>query len=545
MKFVQGRKLINFEYKKEHLDFHSFEVRYQYRHTSSDLFESWVDKRMTGFRLSWVLENTNPQLEIATSEIGRRIQTPGLEGDSFDEQFYTQDQAYMASLLISDQLVESVGNGTLVVQLEINTRDEEGWEEYVEYAEIPKWGLAKYKLYTQKLGWDDADTYCKGVGGHLASIHSDEEHRKVAGIGNGNYIWIGGSTTEKKGVWGWSDGSPWSYTNWQSGEAYTGIEDKCVWISPHTNQWDALGCRGFFSHPFVCQSRNPHIRRGKISFNQEYTKDQLTFSSIEVKYKYHFTRQDLLDSWQDRKMTGFRLNWFLKDSNGSRLTEIMPDLTDQWKHPEVDIPKYQNTILESMVQLARKTRLSNRSGDDIIKEVNHKKKEMTGLLSYTSICSGGQVKKEHQSRILGNMNLGLNIHGPEIITEEDIRTGFMLYSALISCSESVALYHFLHGLLSNQSPRTIIQATVNTIESDNLRERASKTRINQMYLLLDDIFNLQYGKILLATSSPSQLDAMIAKDWPYFSHYSQEINECLGGGSCQGITDIMQQTRGK
>ena len=64
-----------------------------------------------------------------------------------------------------------------------------------------------------------------------------------------------------------------------------------------------------------------------------------------------------------------------------------------------------------------------------------------------------------------------------------------------------------------------------------------------MYLLLDNIFNLQYGKILLATSSPSQLDAMITKDWPYFTNYS--LDQCLSGGSCQGVTDLMKQIKGR
>ena len=473
----------------------------------------------------------------------------GLKGDSFDEEFYTRDQTYKTTLLISDNLVAKVGNGSILIQLEIDTQDEEGWEEYVEYAEIPKWGSAKYKLYDQELNWNDADTHCKGAGGHLASMHSDEEQENVAEIGDGNFIWIGGNNKEEKGVWRWSDGSPWGYTKWQSGEAYTGMDDKCVWISPATNEWDAMDCSDyFFKNPFVCQSRKVHQRRGKVSFTQEYTKDEITFSAIEVRYKYHFTSRDLLDSWQARKMTGFSLSWFLKDITGSRITEVTPDLTADWKHPEADIPKYQNSFLETMVQLASKARLSNMSTDDVIKEVIQKKKELItiGLLDYTSVCSGGQVKQEHQSKIFGNINLGLTTNKTEIITEkEDIQTGFMLYSALISCSESVALYQFLHSLLSTQSPRTIIQATVNTIESDNLTERVSQHRINQIYMLLQTIFNLEYGKILLATSSPSDLEAMLAKDWPYFSHYSQEIDQCLGGGSCQGVTDHTHQILGR
>ena len=37
----------------------------------------------------------------------------------------------------------------------------------------------------------------------------------------------------------------------------------------------------------------------------------------------------------------------------------------------------------------------------------------------------------------------------------------------------------------------------------------------------------------------------MAKDLPYFKRYSQEIDQCLGGANCQGITQMMQQTPGR
>ena len=64
--------------------------------------------------------------------------------------------------------------------------------------------------------------------------------------------------------------------------------------------------------------------------------------------------------------------------------------------------------------------------------------------------------------------------------------------------------------------------------------------MNQFYLALDQIFSFHLGEILLATASPSELQAMIAKDLPYFTHYSHEIDECLSGASCQGIMNLVQ-----
>ena len=43
--------------------------------------------------------------------------------------------------------------------------------------------------------------------------------------------------------------------------------------------------------------------------NLEYRKDQLTFSSFHMVYKYKAANHQLLDIWEDKRMTGFRLSW--------------------------------------------------------------------------------------------------------------------------------------------------------------------------------------------------------------------------------------------
>ena len=55
----------------------------------------------------------------------------------------------------------------------------------------------------------------------------------------------------------------------------------------------------------------------------------------------------------------------------------------------------------------------------------------------------------------------------------------MMFSAFVYCSESVALSQFLDSLLSTQSPMTIIQATVNTIESSVLLENINIQRMTR------------------------------------------------------------------
>ena len=236
-------------------------------------------------------------------------------------------------------------------------------------------------------------------------------------------------------------------------------------------------------------------------------------------------------------MTGFRLSWFLKDINGSRLNGTQK-ITEYWKQ-ETQSPGYLEQQLVSRVQLATQARIENVGLDEVFTRTI---KEKAKLTYYTRMCSGSQIAPKYY-KVISGLNIGLNKTGGDA-NNEDVLTGFMMFSTMIYCSESVALSQFLHSLLSTESPRTIIQATVNTIQSGDIEKSMNKKRMNRFYLALDKIFHLQLGKIFLATKSPSELQAMKTKDWPYFSNYSQEIDQCLKNASCQGVKDIIQ-TLGK
>ena len=125
-----------------------------------------------------------------------------------------------------------------------------------------------------------------------------------------------------------------------------------------------------------------------------------------------------------------------------------------------------------------------------------------GVLQYNYMCSGGQVKKGFYPKVFDLLDIQIKGYKPvKTITEEDIETGFMLFSAIIYCSEPVALSQFLHNLLSTQSPRTIIHAAVNTIQSEDIKEILTRNLMNNFYLDLDKIFQFHLGKIDMATAT--------------------------------------------
>ncbi len=111
----------------------------------------------------------------------------------------------------------------------------------------------KYVFAREEGGWHWHDERARAMGGNLASITSAEENEQVTRIANGNVVWIGGI---RKGSgngpganhWYWSDGRPWTYTNWHPGEPnnYGGVENR-VHLGWHTARtWNDVhdGWRG-------------------------------------------------------------------------------------------------------------------------------------------------------------------------------------------------------------------------------------------------------------------------------------------------------------
>ena len=81
----------------------------------------------------------------------------------------------------------------------------------------------RYVFAPEEMTWAEHNERAIAMGGHLACITSAEENEQVTKISGGKTVWIGGI---RKGGgngpgadhWYWSDGRPWSYTNWYPGE---------------------------------------------------------------------------------------------------------------------------------------------------------------------------------------------------------------------------------------------------------------------------------------------------------------------------------------
>ncbi len=73
-----------------------------------------------------------------------------------------------------------------------------------------------YELYLNRLSWHNAKLKCEELGGHLATITSEEEQEIVTTLADGKGAYLG--ATNENGTWEWITGEEFSYTNWVSGE---------------------------------------------------------------------------------------------------------------------------------------------------------------------------------------------------------------------------------------------------------------------------------------------------------------------------------------
>ncbi len=80
-----------------------------------------------------------------------------------------------------------------------------------------------YTMIPLMLDWDEASSAAEVLGGHLATITSQEENSWIStAIGVNNlkkyHVWIGASDVEEEGAWKWVFGEDFNFENWHSSQ---------------------------------------------------------------------------------------------------------------------------------------------------------------------------------------------------------------------------------------------------------------------------------------------------------------------------------------
>jgi len=97
------------------------------------------------------------------------------------------------------------------------------WEAYDDHC---------YYWSTNTKTWNEAEAFCQQENGHLASITSEAINQYVREGMNSRDLgntWIGGNDIDEEGAWKWTDGSPFDFTYWNSGEPNnSGGDEDCM-----------------------------------------------------------------------------------------------------------------------------------------------------------------------------------------------------------------------------------------------------------------------------------------------------------------------------
>ena len=307
-------------------------------------------------------------------------------------------------------------------------------------------------------------------------------------------------------------------------------------------EWSDAGMYSW-SEYFLCQGKTLNLKENGLT-TVELKKEQLIFFPLQVLFRVPGQIRMLNSSDEERIRTGLTINWFIKDKNGSLLTEKLPPRAEDWK-PEITTPKYEEPWLDQMVQLAKHLRLQNMTRDQIMDKVITTKLQNTVFLENEGMCSLDQVRPEHLNEVFSKLVLTAEnrnkLEGP--LLSEDVKTGFEIFHAIVYCpsTEVIKLFRFIDQLISSETSRTIIRSMVSLFQSGVLRDKTSFTLARKFYLVLATILQLEYGNVLLATSTKSQLQTVIDNDWPFLTNYTDLVKKCLKDFDCDIIRNIIKK----
>ena len=117
-------------------------------------------------------------------------------------------------------------------------------------------GEHQYKIFYDTLTWEEAKSACEAMGGHLATVTSEEEQQKLNSYNGGNHkLWIGGYKNAD-GQWCWVTGEPWEYETWGDGEPNNSSNvvagESCVAMWPE--KWNDLANGNIYEQSgYICE----------------------------------------------------------------------------------------------------------------------------------------------------------------------------------------------------------------------------------------------------------------------------------------------------
>ena len=97
-------------------------------------------------------------------------------------------------------------------------------------------------------------------------------------------------------------------------------------------------------------------------------------------------------------------------------------------------------------------------------------------------------------------------------------------------------------LVSTEGPRAITRSLVSLFHTGVLKGNTTSFSLaKELYLVVANMSQLQYGSVLIATGTRSQLQTVIDNDWPFFTNYTESVKACLKHSTCEELRDVFEK----
>ncbi|XP_026128728.1 ladderlectin [Carassius auratus] len=106
-------------------------------------------------------------------------------------------------------------------------------------------GVRCFKFFPQTVNMITAERNCQSLDSNLASVQNKMENDFLMSLlpPSSTNFWIGAYDAIQEGQWLWTDGTPYDYTYWCSGEPSGGVSENCVVINWRSNVcWVDISC---------------------------------------------------------------------------------------------------------------------------------------------------------------------------------------------------------------------------------------------------------------------------------------------------------------
>ena len=137
---------------------------------------------------------------------------------------------------------------------------------------------SRYEVFYDGLTWTEAEAYCESLGGHLATVTSEEEYDTILSLIPSNspksVFWIGGTSAGNNGVWKWVTDEEWVFDRWASTQPDHADEEYLGFVTTNHGWWaDAFEWNNFVNNSspgekgFVCEWDDGELFYGKNAFD--------------------------------------------------------------------------------------------------------------------------------------------------------------------------------------------------------------------------------------------------------------------------------------